>query len=324
VNDSNVSRRRDARRARLTGRRLRIGRFIEQHEALASTTTPPVAFGAPGSPNAAVTPYPGDAITHVFVIVLENESGAAAIRDSYLAQLAARGARLTSYHAVAHPSQPNYVAMLAGDTLVSDDGNHDLGQSNLVDLLESAHHSWKAYLEGYPGKCFAGGSASSKQGGNYARKHNPFISFNDIRTNPARCANIVDASQLDSDIANGQFPEFSFYTPNLDNDGHDTSLAFASKWLKGFIEPKLADPKFNSGTLVVVTFDEGTGNPADDALYTVLLGPMVVPGSSDATSYSHYSLLRTVESVFGLGSLGRSDAAAAPFASCNFGSGCGP
>ncbi len=291
--------------------------------ATAGAAAPSVASIVPDSSEGAVTPQSGDAIRHIFTIVLENESGSAAIGDPYLAQLAARGARLTNYHGVAHPSQPNYIAMLAGDTLVSDDGNHNLDKSNLVDLLESAHRSWKAYQEGYPGSCFAGGASTSTQAGSYARKHNPFISFNDIRTDGARCANIVDASHLDSDIESGQLPEFSFYTPNLDNDGHDTSLAFASKWLKGFIEPKLADPKFGAGTLVVVTFDEGAGAPANDALYTVLLGPMVAAGSVDGTAYSHYSLLRTVENALGLGSLGRRDATAAPFAACNFGPGCG-
>lgn len=285
-----------------------------------STTPTPskVLQSPPGSGTASVDPR----IKRVFVVVLENESGAAAARDPYLAQLAASGATLTHYYGVAHPSQPNYVAMLAGATVVADDNNHNLGQSNLVDLLESAHRSWKAYQEDYPGGCFAGASAGNDTTGEYVRKHDPFISFDDIRTNPARCARIVPATQLDSDIANGQLPDFSFYSPNLDNDGHDSSLGTASAWLRGFLEPKLADPKFNDGTLVVVTFDEGTGDPASQPLYAVLLGSMVAPGSRDAATYNHYSLLRTVEDVLGLGSLGREDGKSTPFAGCNFTAGC--
>lgn len=255
-------------------------------------------------------------IRRIFVIVLENQSGSAASRDPYLQQLGARGARLTHYYGVAHPSEPNYVA-LAGATLVSDDGSHDLPDRNLIDLLESSRRSWKTYQEQYPGKCFAGGSA-----GPCARKHNPFISFNDIRNAPQRCSKIVPATQLDADIAQGALADFSFYTPDQNNDGHDTSLSFASNWLRGFLEPKLAKPSFSDGTLVVITFDEGTGSPASDPLYTVLLGPMVLAGSTDATTYTHFSLLRTVEEVFGLETLGREDAKAAPFAACNFGKGC--
>ena len=261
-----------------------------------------------------VTDLTAPAIRHVFVIVLENESGAAALKDPYLAQLASRGQRLTHYYAVAHPSEPNYLAMIGGDTFVSDDGVHDLPPSNLVDLLEARHVSWKAYQEDYPGNCFAGSVATGKDGGLYARKHNPFISFDDIRNDPARCANIVDARELDADIANGQLPQFSFYTPNMDNDGHDTGVAFAAKWLKGFLDPKLADPRFHDGTLVFITFDEGNGTPSQDPLYAVLLGPGVAAGAEDATPYTHYSLLRTVEAIFGLPSLGREDQTAAAFA----------
>ena len=284
-----------------------------------ATPTPSTALQSPaGTGSASVDPR----IQHVFVVVLENESGAAAARDPYLAQLAASGSTLTHYYGVAHPSQPNYIAMLAGATLVADDNNHNLARTNLVDLLESAHRSWKAYQEDYPGGCFPGSSAGTSRTGEYVRKHNPFISFDDIRTNPARCARIVPATQLDSDIAAGQLPDFSFYSPNLDNDGHDSSLGVASAWLRGFLEPRLTDPKFNAGTLVVVTFDEGTGAPASQPLYAVLLGPMVAQGSTDSATYNHYSLLRTVENVLGLGSLGGEDAKSTPFAGCNFTAGC--
>jgi hypothetical protein len=278
----------------------------------------------PDGASTSASPSPGSPIKHIFVVILENESGSAAARDPYLGQLAARGATLTRYFGVAHPSQPNYIAMLAGATLVGDDGSHNLSQSNLVDLLESANHSWKAYQEQYPGGCFSGGNAGDSKSGTYARKHNPFISFDDVRKVPGRCGKIVNASQLDADVDQGQLPEFSFYTPNQNNDGHDTSLGFASSWLRGFLEPKLADPKFMDGTLVVVTFDEGSGDPMSDPLYAVLLGPMVARGSVDGNRYSHYSLLHTVENAFGIGSLGREDAKSQAFGACNFDGGCGP
>lgn len=291
------------------------------HGPPASTPAPPRSSG--GESLATGTAAPAlSAIKHVFVIVLENESGSVAAKDPYLRQLAAQGASLTHYNGVGHPSQPNYVALLAGAPLVSDDGSHNLPQSNLVDLLESAGRSWKAYEEAFPGGCFAGPTAGDSTTGTYARKHDPFISFDDIRDVPGRCARIVPAAQLNEDISQGQLPDFSFYTPNQDDDGHDRSLQFASAWLKHFLETKLADAKFMDGTLVVVTFDEGNGDAASDPLYTVLLGPMVAPGSIDSAAYTHYSLLRTVEDVFGLGSLGREDAKARPFGACNFSGGC--
>ena len=131
----------------------------------------------------------------------------------------------------------------------------------------------------------------------------------------------MNASELAGDIAAGRLPAYSFYTPNLDHDGHDQPLSYAAKWFEGFIEPKLSDPNFMRGTLLVVTFDESE-SAADNHVYTALLGPMIKPGSIDATRYSHYSLLRTVEDNFQLGTLNRKDAQAQPFAACNFTGGC--
>jgi len=251
--------------------------------------------------------------------MLENHGAATVFANPYFKQLAARGAYLSHYYAVGHPSEPNYLALLAGETLVNDDGVYNLPQKNLVDLLEAAGIGWKAYQEKYPGGCFAGSVASSNL---YARKHNPFISFDTIRSNKARCALIAPASELNADIAAGQLPAYSFFTPNLDDDGHNQPLSFAAKWLASFIEPKLKDSKFMQDTLVFVTFDESETS-ADNQVYAVLLGPMITPGTVDGTRYSHYSLLRSVEENFRTGTLNRSDTQAQPFAACNFTGGCG-
>ena len=276
-----------------------------------TTQAPPLI---PGTPAAT-----GRAFEHIFIVMFENHGAATVFANPYFKQLAARGAYLSNYYAVGHPSEPNYLALLAGDTLVSDDGVYNLPQRNLVDLLETAGIGWKAYQENYPGGCFAGSVAA---GGLYARKHNPFISFDTIRSNKARCAMIAPASELNADSAAGRLPAYSFFTPNMDDDGHDQPLSFAAKWLEGFIEPKLKDPKFMQGTLVVVTFDESETS-ADNHVYAALLGPMIQPGTVDSTRYSHYSLLRSVEENFHTGTLSRKDAQAPPFAGCNFAGGCG-
>jgi Phosphoesterase family len=268
---------------------------------------------------------PARAFERIFIIVFENHGAAAALSNPYFKRLAGRGAYLSNYYAVSHPSEPNYLAMLAGDTLVFDDGIYRLPQKNLVDLLEPAGVSWRAYQENYPGPCFAGGVSGNANTGVYARKHNPFISFDTIRNNPARCSLIVNANELPVDIAAGRLPAYSFFTPNMDHDGHDQPLSYAAKWFEGFIEPMLNDPNFSRGTLIVVTFDESDfqlPGTADNHIFTALLGPMIAPGSTDAARYSHYSLLRTVEDNFHLGTLNRKDAAAKPFAACNFAKGC--
>jgi hypothetical protein len=114
-------------------------------------------------------------------------------------------------------------------------------------------------------------------------------------------------------------PEFCWYTPNIQNDGHSPpgvptgdfsrSVLFLSEWLKAFLPPLLENPDFSRSTLVVVTFDESIPH-ADNHVYATLLGDMVRPDTTESGHYSHYSLLRTVEENFELGTLGNNDVTA--------------
>ncbi|CAG8826266.1 18339_t:CDS:2, partial [Racocetra persica] len=186
------------------------------------------------------------------------------------------GLLLNNFFAVAHPSQPNYVAEIYGSTAgITDDSNHNISGTNIVDLLEAKGVSWKAYMEDYPGNCYLGATAPSGQH-LYARKHNPFISMDTIRTNSTRCAKIVPGTQLDTDINNNQVPQFVYYTPNQNNDGHDTGVAFANNWFSGWLEPKLTKPAFTNNTLIFVTFDEDDNSQANH-IYSALLGTPVHP-----------------------------------------------
>ena len=111
--------------------------------------------------------------------------------------LAARGTLLTNYYAIRHSSLPNYLTMLAGDTFGIDHNCTDcsIPAQSLVDQLEAAGVSWKAYLQGLPepcSKCFSSGD--------YAKKHNPFLYFDNIRANPTRCAKVVPFSEFSTDL----------------------------------------------------------------------------------------------------------------------------
>ncbi len=50
----------------------------------------------------------------VVIIVLENADYEVAVRDKNLAELATQGASFSNFHALFHPSYPNYLAMVAG------------------------------------------------------------------------------------------------------------------------------------------------------------------------------------------------------------------
>ena len=250
----------------------------------------------------ALTPAP---FQKVFIVVLENTAYEDAVAQPFLRDLAARGASLTNFFAETHPSFPNYVAMTAGSTYgVTSNAAVTLDVSHIGDLLEAAGRTWKVYAEGYPGDCFLGASA-----GAYVRRHVPFLSFANVQTAPARCARIVNASELAGDIQNGTLPDYSLYIPDLNNDGHDTGVAFADQWLAGAFGPWLHDSRFTDGMLFVVTFDESP-TTAPNHIYTVLYGPGVVPGSTSVSRYDHFNLLRTIEDTLGLGTLGQQDAAA--------------
>ncbi|KAJ3224450.1 hypothetical protein HDU81_008546 [Chytriomyces hyalinus] len=245
-------------------------------------------------------------IKSVMTIVLENTDYADAMSQSYMgAALPQKGYLLTNYYGVSHPSQGNYIAMMAGSVSgCKSDSNCNLSVKSVADLLEAKGLTWKSYQESYPGNCYKGSSS-----GTYYRKHNPFMSFTSISGNPTRCAKIVVSSQLDRDAANGALPNYMLYTPDINNDGHDTGAAYADSWLQSFLEPKLSNPAYKD-TLFHVVFDESdTYSP--NYIYSILLGQgIVAAGKKDSTKYTHYSFLATLEGIFDLGNLGKSDATA--------------
>jgi hypothetical protein len=254
---------------------------------------------------AATAPPPS--IKHVVVVVLENEDAKRADTQPYLKELSARGAVLNNYHALTHPSQPNYIALVAGSAFdVKNDRPVVLDVRHLGNLLEEKGLTWKTYAENYPGNCSLKEHVGFPFRSQYVQRHVPFLRFKNVREDPTRCARIVNASVLDQDVANGTLPNFALYIPNNSNNGHDTGVERADRFLRKRFEPLLRDPRFADGTLFVVTFDEGSDR-GPNVIYTVLVGAGVRPGAVSGAWYDHYSLLRTIEEIFGTGTLGRHD-----------------
>ena len=268
----------------------------------------------------------------VLIIVLENADYEVASQDKNLAELAAQGASFTNFHALFHPSYPNYLAMVAG----TDFGIHRRGRylaDNLVNLPSNAAHrsiadrligaglDFKQYAEELPdATCpwnYSSRRVSGKRG-NYARRHVPFLSFREVQQKWCDRVIRVDSSKSDNyfvqDAKKG-LVAYSFYTPNLNHDGHDTNVKTAGEWVKKFLNDSFPE-KLRQGTLVVVTFDESGGN-SDNRIYTLFLGDMVKPANQQdpkalARLYNHYSVLRTIEDNFGLEPLAANDRKATP------------
>lgn len=261
----------------------------------------------------------GKNFDHFMVIVLENENYATVMADPYFSTVAAKhnGNLLTNYQAITHPSQPNYIAMIGGATLgFSSDNSGTTSSKSIVDILEPAGITWKEYAENYSqGSNGACNTATSLDSSLYMRKHNPFISFTTVTKSASRCKNIVPATQLKTDISSGSVPQFMFYTPNMNDDGHDTSTSTASKWIQGFLEPLLSNTAFNKNLAVLITWDETKDYDIPNQVWSVLVGSSVqaLANNTDNTAYNHYSILATVEENWSLGNLGQNDVSATPF-----------
>jgi hypothetical protein len=239
-------------------------------------------------------------------IVFENETNDVVLKQPDFAKVAEAGVLLTNIVAETHPSQGNYISMIAGSTLgVSGDQNYDLKQTHIGDLLEKAGMDWRVYAENYPGNCFTG-----KSSGLYARKHIPFMSFTNISQNPTRCAKIESEARFFEDYKNKTLPEFSMYIPNLKNDGHNTGYDYAGKWLSATFGDLLSKPDALGDTLFIITFDESALKSSVNSIYTVLIGSNILAGSKNSQNLNHIALLKMIEDEFKLGNLGRSDATA--------------
>ena len=145
-------------------------------------------------------------LDHIFVIMLENHSRSSVIGDPnapFITHLATTYGQADNYYGVTHPSMPNYLAAIAGDNFgIQDDLDQNvvnLDRVNLVDQLEAHHIRWGAYMQTLPANKldrFGPTLADGTQASLYAKKHNPFVLFDDIKNNSARMANIKDYSQI--------------------------------------------------------------------------------------------------------------------------------
>jgi hypothetical protein len=268
---------------------------------------------------------PGKHFERVLIIVLENQNYSSAMSNEFLEKLATKGASFTNFKNLYHPSYPNYLAMIAGTSF----GIRSDRQTNFPD--DPQHRTianfldWKNYAEDYPTdvKPYLGAGE-----GKYARKHVPFLSFEKIQresyhnvvsvdTKDPHNAFVTAIEMFRKDPKAFPLPRYMFYTPNLDDNGHDPffdprkGLQKASRWLETFFRTWIPwDQKEMNGTLVIVTFDESEGDKKDDRIYTIFLGDMV-KNQAIEKEYNHYSVLKTIEDNFSLPPLNSGDANAA-------------
>lgn len=260
----------------------------------------PLAVGAAAQ-------LPASKGSHVVVVVMENAEYDEVIGNAsapYLNGLARRYGLATHSYAIAHPSLPNYLALTSGTTagIESDCTSCAVSVENIVDQLEGAGISWKAYLEDLPGPCFTGAQA-----GGYAKKHDPFAYYRDIVASHARCDRLVGFGQLARDLRRGALPTYAWVSPNLCDDGHDCALRTADRFLARTLPALLRE--LGPHGLLILTWDEGTsdsgccGAAHGGRVATIVAGPDVRPGAREARPLDHYGVLATIERALGLAPL---------------------
>ena len=263
-----------------------VGRWVSLLAVVALLT----ACSATPAPSAEPSPLAGTplltqpvpAFSHVYVIVLENTSYDSIVGSPsapYLNSLIAQGGLATNYFGVAHPSQPNYIALVSGSTQgITDDEVHDVDAPNLADQLESDNLSWAEFEQNIPDGCFtdARGSSDRDGPGTYFRKHNPFISFTSISGNPERCSRIHDFSAFDPAAAN-----FELIVPNQTYDMHDGTIADADAFLSTFVPQILdSDARSQDGVLFIAwdESDDHSGN-AGGHVPLIVISPWTPAGA---------------------------------------------
>ncbi|QEC47928.1 acid phosphatase [Baekduia soli] len=252
---------------------------------------PAVSMGHPSSAAPCGQTTGAPAWQHVVWVIMENTGYSGIIGASaapYLNGLAARCGLATQYFAITHPSLPNYIAMTSGSPQgIHDDADpsaHPLAAPSIFSQLGT---DWRSLQESMPVTC--GGTSK----GSYAPKHNPAAYYTNVA---AACATqdvpLADPPDLSA--------RFTFVTPNLCHDMHDCSVAQGDAWLAGWMPKVLDSPQYQSGTTAVfVTWDEDNGSQGN-RVATLVLAPSTQPGTTSATTFSHYSLLRTTEEMLGL------------------------
>ena len=206
----------------------------------------------------------------------------------YLKSFARGGTLFTHFHALHHPSLPNYLEMTSGSANGCNSDGCAKARFKTNSVFSQLSHNgikWASWAESMGSRC------RMSSAGSYASWHNPGAVLPEHRAE-------------DLPVARRALPEASCRSacrgscsrvPNLCHDMHNCSIATGNKWLKQHVPPLL-----HHGAIVVITFDEGSSDLGGGGhIFTAMRGPGV-PHRRNARTYSHRSLLAGIERHFGL------------------------
>ena len=253
----------------------------------------------------------GAKFDHLVMILMENHNlneiyGTA----SYLTKLADEYALLKNYTAIDHPSEPNYLAIASGQTFnppSGDDAYHVFMARNIVDGLESVGLIWRAYSESASGPCDTS---------NPDVRHVPFVFFSDVASSVARCGRVIPTTantdtEMIAELNSATAANLIWLTPNDDNNMHNGTIARGDSYLQYLVPKILGSTTFmTKRAALFVVYDEGKVPFPNDFVYAVWAGPVVKKMHTSTTTYTHYSVLATLEANWGFPTLTAMDAQA--------------
>jgi acid phosphatase len=253
------------------------------------------------APSLSLGPALSETAGHVVVVMMENHSYSEIIGNSsapFLNSLAQQGMSLTEMHGVAHPSQPNYVALFSGGPqgITSDSCPHSFSVDNLGNQLRATGLGWSfaGYSEDLP-------SVGSEvcTAGSYARKHVPWTNFTDL---PAT----VNQPWTSFPTSYSRLPTVAFVIPNLDDDMHNGTIAQGDAWVRDHFSGYATWARTHN-SLLIITWDEDDNTPSNH-IPTIITGANV-PAKQVGLTTNTYSLLRLIEERYGLALLGHAASA---------------
>src|SRR2546428_580269 len=249
--------------------------------------------------NVIISPSATNNFDQLVVVLMENKNLNEVYGPApYMTQLADQYSFSQGWSSITNPSHPNYIALLGASTFgVGGDGNHpNLNHPTLVDLIETSGHTWNAIAEGSGSGC----SINPQRG----EDHFPFLSYTTITGNPARCANLHSGSSADVVTALNAGTNFIWFTPNDGHNMHDNSVSSGDAWIQSWV-PGLLTAMAGKKAALILMFDEAYTSPP--YIYMAFSGPATKLAYKSTASYSHYSLAKLLEDVWGGGSLGQGD-----------------
>lgn len=260
--------------------------------------------------------------------------------DNYIAQISGQAPNLATQFDCPLYSNFLQIGTFGHQQAIGQGCVYPSGVKTVADQLTAKGLSWKGYMQDMATPCLhpalntLDGTQKAKVGAEYASRHDPFVYFHSIIDSPSCGTHVVGLGALRTDLGSAHTtPSLSYISPDLCEDGHDApcvdgrpgGLVSADAFLQTWVPRILASPAYRQNGLLVITFDEsdtsdtsaccGEGPSINTPLPGItglgggrvgalVLSRFVTPGSTDATPYNHYGLLKTIEDTFGLDHLG--------------------